>query len=629
MYMDREKSSGETTSQERREEAQPKARVLGYVVQCDGARAVIAAQAEPGDATLNRVWTVGKLITINLANTRVVGLVYKIINCTTVWDSDRPNPIEVHVELHGEVRDESGTGRPFFDKGITVYPHIGAIAHRIRARDLAAIYELDGRAPVAIGTLSQDEEIEACISVDDMLQRHFAVVGTTGVGKSTAVSILVRKCIERRPDLRIMIFDPHNEFAATFPGRAIRIDTGTLDLPFWLFRLEEFVEVIYRGREAPAEEIEFLREIVPIAKLAYKSPTTGGLLRRSTDANAITADTPVPYRMADLFKIIDDRIGQLDAKNDRPVYRSVRARLESAIHDPRYRFMFTSKLIEDTIHQTIGRIFRVPDEGMPITCFEMAGMPSEVVNSVCSVLARLAFDLALWSNGALKLLVLCEEAHRYMPTDSRLGFAPTRHALARIAKEGRKYGCYLGVVTQRPGELDPTILSQCSTVFAMRLANERDQEIIRSAISDSSASMLSFLSAMGQREAIAFGEGVATTMRMKFEKIDKTLIPGTIAADQDSGNATSREVDLVDIVEKLRNVPRGPVGGVGFGEPIAPRAQAGDPGFRQGMAEEGMAPAEMQGPYQGAERRSPSHGSHQGEERRFGGQAGDRGYRPV
>ena len=189
--------------------------------------------------------------------------------------------------------------------------------------------------------------------------------------------------------------------------------------------------------------------------------------------------------------------------------------------------MFNSRLIEDTIHETIGNIFRVPHHGRPVTCFEMAGMPSEVVNSVCSVLARLAFDLALWSEGRLKLLLLCEEAHRYMPADPRLGFAPTRHALSRIAKEGRKYGCYLGVVTQRPGELDPTILSQCSTFFAMRLANEQDQAIIRSAIANSSASTLAFLSSMGQREAIAFGEGVATTMRLKFEKLAENLIPGT------------------------------------------------------------------------------------------------------
>ena len=201
--------------------------------------------------------------------------------------------------------------------------------------------------------------------------------------------------------------------------------------------------------------------------------------------------------------------------------------------------MFNSRLIEDTIHETIGNIFRVPHEGRPVTCFEMAGMPSEVVNSVCSVLARLAFDLALWSEGKLRLLVLCEEAHRYMPADPRLGFAPTRHALSRIAKEGRKYGCYLGVVTQRPGELDPTILSQCSTFFAMRLANEHDQAIIRSAIADSSASSLAFLSSMGQREAIAFGEGVATTMRLKFERLDAK--PHPRHSEEARGRSGSRQ----------------------------------------------------------------------------------------
>src|SRR5690606_4799295 len=265
---------------------------------------------------------------------------------------------------------------------------------------------------------------------------------------------------------------------------------------------------------------------------------------------------PVPYRMADLIKQIDERMGLLESKNDRPILKSLRTRIESAVADPRYKFMFNSRLIEDTIHETIGNIFRVPHEGRPVTCFEMAGMPSEVVNSVCSVLARLAFDLALWSEGKLKLLVLCEEAHRYMPADQRLGFAPTRHALSRIAKEGRKYGCFLGVVTQRPGELDPTILSQCSTVLAMRLANEHDQDIIRSAIADSSASTLSFLSSMGQREAIAFGEGVATTMRMKFEKIDSALLPGAKTRRETVDEGGDDTVDLVGIVERLRNVQR-------------------------------------------------------------------------
>jgi len=550
-----ERGAAEATDQERRDGTQPTRRILGHVVHCDGARATVAAFADEDDGS-SGLWTVGRMISINLTETRTVGLVYAINRPGHNWSVDDRNNIEVSVELIGEVRDVGG--KPVFDRGITIYPHIGAIAHRIRSRDLAAVYDLGGRQSVQIGTLSQDETIAACVAIDDAMNRHFAVVGTTGVGKSTAVSLLLRKAVAARPDLRVLILDPHDEFHTTFPGQVVRIDSKTLDLPFWLFKLEELVEVLYRGREAVPEEVELLRDLIPHAKQAFRGGQSVQL-RRYHDGG-VTADTPVPYRMADLLKLIDERMGQLDTKNERPFYRALRIRIDSAMNDANYRFMFGSRLYEDTLHQTIGRIFRVPHEGKPITCLEMAGMPSEVVNSVCSVLARIAFDLASWSAGKLKLLVLCEEAHRYMPSDVRLGFAPTRHALSRIAKEGRKYGCYLGVVTQRPGELDPTILSQCSTVFAMRLANERDQEIIRSAIADSSASTLSFLSSMGQREAIAFGEGVATTMRMKFERLDAALIPGSTDKaglaryDPDKEG----EVDLVQLVNKLSNLPRQP-----------------------------------------------------------------------
>ncbi|MEI9414089.1 ATP-binding protein [Mesorhizobium sp. Cs1321R2N1] len=582
MYVEREASVGEPTSQERRNAEQNDRRILGNVVQCDGARATISAYADDVDGAVTGLWTVGKMISINLGTTRTVGLVYAIGKSDRAWSNEGQNAIEVSIELIGEVRDGAEPGaKPIFDRGITSYPHIGAVAHRIRTRDLQAVYDLAGRHSITIGSLAQDEAIAANIAIDDTLARHFAIVGTTGVGKSTAVSLLLRKSIAARPDLRILILDPHNEFAASLPEYCVRVDSKTLDLPFWMFTLEEFAEVLFRGRETVPEEIDALRDLVPLAKNLYRNPGSGAYLRRGSDA--LTADTPVPYRIADLLKQIDERMGMLESKTDRPTLKSLKTRIESAAADPRYRFMFNSRLIEDTIHETIGNIFRVPHHGRPVTCFEMAGMPSEVVNSVCSVLARLAFDLALWSEGKLQLLFLCEEAHRYMPADPRLGFAPTRHALSRIAKEGRKYGCYLGVVTQRPGELDPTILSQCSTFFAMRLANEQDQAIIRSAIADSSASTLAFLSSMGQREAIAFGEGVATTMRLKFERLPAHLLPGT-AKREEEVMSKAGEVDLVAIVERLRNVPKPQSQAMAFAEVVDSGRQAGDPDYRKAPA---------------------------------------------
>ncbi len=155
--------------------------------------------------------------------------------------------------------------------------------------------------------------------------------------------------------------------------------------------------------------------------------------------------------------------------------------------------------------------------------------------------------------------MLCEEAHRYVPSDVEHGFAPTRQAISRIAKEGRKFGCYLGVVTQRPGELDATILSQCSTVFAMRLANDRDQEIIRSAIADSSVGTISFLSSIGNREAIAFGEAVMTPMRIKFSDLPNEYIPRAPLFEHAANRQPTEPgaaVDLSMILDRMRAMSR-------------------------------------------------------------------------
>ena len=156
---------------------------------------------------------------------------------------------------------------------------------------------------------------------------------------------------------------------------------------------------------------------------------------------------------------------------------------------------------------------------------ELGGLPSEIINVVVSVLARLAFDFGVWSAGRIPITFVCEEAHRYVPIDKSLGFEPTKKAISRIAKEGRKYGVSLCMITQRPAELDPTILSQCNTIFSMRLTNERDQDILRAGISDAAASLLEFMSTMGTGEAITFGEGVALPTRIKFDMLAEDEMP--------------------------------------------------------------------------------------------------------
>lgn len=546
--------AGPMTDDNRRDMLKPGNRFLGRVVSCNGSRATISAVAEHGGTDLTELWSVGRLISISVGNNRVVAMAYSMEMESQHWGENGDNNFFVEVELLGEVKVHDD-GREEFSTGISCYPYLGSIAHRIRGSDLEHIYASRARENQPIGKLSQDDTVPATIHIPSMLSKHFAVVGSTGVGKSTAVSLLLHKAIASDPKLRVLILDPHNEFAAAFPNDAVVIDTDTLDLPFWLMRLEEFAEVVFRGRPPVAEEIDILRDLIPEAKRSFKGGSESGLMRRQTEKSSMTADTPVPYRMADLLALIDERIGRLEGRNEKPVLRSLKMRVLAAINDPRYHFMFSSNTITDTIMETIAHIFRIPGNGRPICTFQLAGIPSEVVNSVASVLCRMAFEVALWSSGALHMLVVCEEAHRYVPADPNLGFIPTRHAIARIAKEGRKYGVSLGIITQRPGELDQTILSQCSTLFAMRLANEKDKEIIRSAIPNSSASVTNFISSIGNGEAIAFGEAIAVPMRMRFERVHESVLPKAAGiAEVANRDEEAETVDLRAVVTRMRSV---------------------------------------------------------------------------
>ncbi len=551
--------------QDRRATNQTSERSLGRVLSCNGSRATIGATLPAGGRAAADAWTIGRLISINLGASRIVGLIYEISASAHDWNETGDNTVRIQVELLGEVVERKD-GKSAFQSGVTTYPGVGALAHHIRVGDLALVHDLSARKAVEIGRLTQDASLPATIDIDDMLMRHFAIVGTTGVGKSSAVALLLRKAIAARPALRVLILDPHNEYAHAFPDKAVTIDADGLDLPFWMFRLEEFADVVFRGRPGLDDEVDILREVVAGARARYrttsvhdttrdlgttllKRPLDPGNAWNEGDRGKTSGDMPVPYRMTDAFAVIDDLIGMHEIRYSRAALRSLRIRLEALYSDPRYHFMFARANMIEGMGPIIGKIFRLPQQGRPISVFQLAGLPSEVVNAVASVLARISFDLAMWSQGTYEILVLCEEAHRYVPADTALGFAPTRQALARIAKEGRKYGAYLGVVTQRPGELDPTILSQCSTIFAMRLANERDQQIIRAAIADASASTISFLSSIGNREAIAFGEGVATTMRMRFSEVPPQELPA-MEAGKHGGNW--REPSLDELVGQIR-----------------------------------------------------------------------------
>ena len=431
---------------------------------------------------------------------------------------------------------------------------MGAPAHRIRGGDLEIMYETGSNNTIEVGRLTQDQRIPARIDLDKLLTRHFAVLGSTGVGKSTSVSLILRKIIAERKDIRVLILDPHSEFTSAFAKEAVVKDVSNLQLPFWLFKFEEFTEVIFRGQKGVEQESELLRDMIAEAKERYVSQEPSQIVRKTSARSGHTADSPVPYRLVDLIKLIDERLGLLEGKQEKPLLKALKDRISSIGRDPRFEFMFgNANAGGDRMQQIISDIFRVPHHGRPICVVEMSGLPSEVVSSVVSVLCRIAFDLALASQGGVQTLVVCEEAHRYIPANTDSGFWPTRQAIARIAKEGRKYGVYLGIITQRPSELDPTIFSQCNTVFAMRLSNTADQKIIASALTNGAQTTIGFLASIANREAIAFGEGMKTPMRLTFETIAKELLPGSHIYEMQEAVRNGKEVDVSQIIRRMRS----------------------------------------------------------------------------
>ena len=483
--------------------------------------------------------TVGRFISIRCANSVIVAMITEV-SCENLPTSD--NFIaSASVDLLGEILGTSE--RQKFQRGVTNYPTIGDAVELINSQELRTIYAPSGSDQINIGTLQQDPSVIAYVDIEEMLSKHFAVLGSTGVGKSTGVSLLLNEILKSRPTLRIFLLDVHNEYGRCFGDRALVLNPRNLKLPFWLFNFEEIVDVLFAGRPGVPDELDILAEVIPVAKAIYtqyQNTDRVGLKRADPKAGGYTLDTPVPYRLVDLISLIDERMGKLENRSSRIIYHKLISRIETVRNDPRYAFMFDNANVGgDTMADVISHLFRLPSHGRPMTVMQLAGFPAEVIDSVVSVLCRMAFDFGLWSDGVSPMLFVCEEAHRYASADRNIGFGPTRKAVSRIAKEGRKYGVYLGLVTQRPAELDATIISQCNTLFTMRLANDRDQALLRSAVSDAAANLLSFVPSLGTREVLAFGEGVALPTRLRFKEVPVHQLPRGEAAISTVPSATS------------------------------------------------------------------------------------------
>ncbi len=448
-----------------------------------------------------------------------VGDNWLIANVRTM-KAGAPGEILAAIDFLGEGNRSSG-GMSNFRRGVTRYPIPGSDVYPVSTEELRGVFAADDSPHIEIGTVYPTDDIRGALYVDPMLSKHFAILGSTGTGKSTSVALILHRISQLSPEGHIVMIDPHGEYSAAFKDCGELFNVDNLQLPYWLMNFEEHCEVLLTSRgDERQRDADILAKVLLAARTKGKDMSTLG---------KVTVDSPIPYLLTDLNAIIVNEMGKLDRAGDTLPFQRLKTKLEELRADPRYTFMFSGMLVSDTMPAFLSRLFRLPANGKPISIVDVSGVPSDITSVVVSVLARMVFDYAIWSRTEAQrpLLLVCEEAHRYVPKDEHSGAQAVRKILERIAKEGRKYGVSLGLITQRPSDLAEGVLSQCGTIIAMRLNNERDQACVRAAMPEGARGFLDAIPALRNRECIVCGEGVAIPIRVRFDDLEPEKRPAS------------------------------------------------------------------------------------------------------
>lgn len=464
---------------------------------------------------------------------------------------DRTDPAFVLAELEyvGEGEADHAGMLADFRRGISTYPHPGDPVRFADPEDFHTIFAPPDVPHITVGTVFPTRDVRAPLLFDRLLGRHFAVVGSSGSGKSTLVTLILQRIAELAPHGHVLVLDPHGEYAHAFGDAAEVWDVGNLQLPYWAMNLEEHCEAFIVPSDAEGRvEAEIM------AKCLVKARSRS--IRIGEDAR-ITADSPVPYLLKDLISAIRDEAGRLEKLADAHAYTQLHLRLEQLFSDSRYGFIFNTAFANGSLETFLGEILRIPGHGKPISIIDLAGVPTEIVNVVVSVIARLALDFAIRSSHRhpLPVLLVCEEAHRYLPHDHSPVTAGVERQLERIAREGRKYGVCLGLVTQRPSELSETALSQCGTIAALRLNNQEDQSRLKACLTEGARAHVDIVAALKNQECVISGEGVPVPMRMRIDTLPADRRPASddpvfSAAWRTNGGAETRVLE--DVVLRWR-----------------------------------------------------------------------------
>lgn len=546
---------------------------LGSVQRVVGARVTVEISAAlPSSSPIingrvHRVGQIGSMVRVPLGFVDVFGIV-SMVGAAPV-DDEVEGPLSLkgkktlEVQLMGEV-----VGMGPFQRGLTSYPTLDDEVHVVTDDDLRRIYSPTGHAPIEIGKHSTSQGLPITIDLDKLVTRHAAIVGSTGSGKSNSVAALLKSLTGGSyPSAQIVVIDPHGEYGQALQGvsKVFRIGDGQnpLLVPYWALSFDElgwFLVDRKTASETPQDSA--LRDRIHEVRRAALQSVNGERPELEIFEQEVTADSPLPFSIRQLWYYFDrkERVTYsdntrtteaLEEEGDANALRSARftpaslgsaapfkpqpppimmsyvSRMANRLRDRRFDFMLNPAPYDGTARDLKDLVAEWLNHPHSITVLDLGGVPAEVTDLVVGVVTRILFEVMSWGRdlGGIgrqrPLLVVFEEAHQYLPGgDNRFIQGYARRAVQRIFKEGRKYGIGGIVVSQRPSDLDETILSQCGTFISLRLTNSNDQGRIRATVPDEVSGLIDLLPTLRTGEALVSGEAIQIPSRTLVDLVD-------------------------------------------------------------------------------------------------------------
>jgi DNA helicase HerA-like ATPase len=546
---------------------------IGKIIEVDGSRVI--AELDPNLTELSRVYAgetypigqFGSIVRIHFGRRLIYAIVGRL-RMKAEYEAERGIASQastdervIEADLFGEgewTRDAAGTASLLFERGVATYPLPQQTVYLTPKSELRFIYGQSKGAVICLGEHVSSSGAPCYAEMNELLGKHTAVLGSTGAGKSGTVAAIIHSVLERGNDgdhaswkPQIVVLDPHNEYGKAFKDhKRLSTDEGTLSLPYWLLDLDETIGLLIGKTEYAATSQS---NIVKNALLAARIKSAKDVLH--LDAAKLTVDAPIPYVLGepsglDEFGAVSGAkyeiglVGAINAqrpdnknKKDHEDYNKILRKLDSLMKDERLAFLMkpwrgAGDPMTDVLAQFLG-------DCDPVRIVDLSGVPNEVAGTASAAIARTLFSLKVWQTADERavspVLLVCEEAHRYVPNSGEAQYGAAQGAIRRIAKEGRKYGIGLMLVSQRPSEVEATVLSQCNSWIVLRLTNESDREHVKGILPDSMAGLTKMLSGLRRQEAIFVGQAAMLPSRIMIRDLTDEQLPKSNDIDFDKG----------------------------------------------------------------------------------------------